>query len=118
MAFTLSGDDVCQATLPSPIPDPYWVAFSPLSAKLVGIPIGDDGLPLDKDWLGVLSGNQLNTSSHRFSNPISTIYSGHQFGVWAGQLGDGRAILLGDIGGQELQLKGAGKTRFSRSGGA
>jgi len=116
MAFTLSGDDVCQATLPSPIPDPYWVAFSPLSAKLVGIPIGDNGLPLDKDWLGVLSGNQLNASSHHFHNPISTVYSGHQFGVWAGQLGDGRAILLGDIGGQELQLKGAGKTRFSRMG--
>ena len=116
MAFTLSGDDVCQATLPSPIPDPYWVAFSPLSAKLVGITLDDDNLPADKDWLKVLSGNQLNTSSHQFPNPISTVYSGHQFGVWAGQLGDGRAILLGDISGQELQLKGAGKTPFSRMG--
>ena len=116
MAFTLSGDDVCQATLPSPIPDPYWVAFSSLSAKLVGIPVGGDGLPLDKDWLGVLSGNRLNAGSYYFHSPISTAYSGHQFGVWAGQLGDGRAILLGDIGGQELQLKGAGKTRFSRMG--
>ena len=116
MAFTLSGDDVCQATLPSPIPDPYWVAFSPLSAKLAGIPLDEHNIPLDKDWLGVLSGNQLNTGSHHFPNPISTVYSGHQFGVWAGQLGDGRAILLGDIGGQELQLKGAGKTRFSRMG--
>jgi len=116
MAFNLSGDDVCQATLPSPIPDPYWVAFSPLSAKLTGILLGEDKLPLDRDWLGVLSGNQLNTSNHHFPNPISTVYSGHQFGVWAGQLGDGRAILLGDIDGQELQLKGAGKTRFSRMG--
>jgi serine/tyrosine/threonine adenylyltransferase len=115
MAFTLSGDDVCQATLPSPIPDPYWVAFSPLCAKLVGIPVGDDGLPLE-DWLGVLSGNQLNVGSYHFHSPISTVYSGHQFGVWAGQLGDGRAILLGDISSQELQLKGAGKTRFSRMG--
>jgi len=116
MAFTLSGDDVCEATLPSPIPDPYWVAFSPLSAQLVGIPLDKNKLPLDQDWLEVLSGNQLKTSSHHFPNPISTVYSGHQFGVWAGQLGDGRAILLGDIGGQELQLKGAGKTRFSRMG--
>jgi uncharacterized protein YdiU (UPF0061 family) len=116
MAFTLSGDDVCQATLPSPIPDPYWVAFSPLSAKLAGIRLGEDDLPVDKDWLGVLSGNQLNTNSHHFSNPISTVYSGHQFGVWAGQLGDGRAILLGVIGDQELQLKGSGKTPFSRMG--
>lgn len=116
MAFTLSGDDVCQATQPTPIPDPYWVAFSSSSAKLVGIPLGADNFPLDNSWLNVLSGNQLNTSSHNFPNPISTVYSGHQFGVWAGQLGDGRAILLGDIAGQELQLKGAGRTRFSRMG--
>ena len=116
MAFTLSGDDVCQATQPTPIPDPYWVAFSPSSAKLVGIALGADNFPLDKTWLDVLSGNQLSSSTHRFPNPIATVYSGHQFGVWAGQLGDGRAILLGDIAGQELQLKGAGKTRFSRMG--
>ena len=116
MAFTLHGDDVCQATFPTPIPDPYWVAFSPLSAKLVGIALNEDNFPLDKAWLEVLSGNQLRTDSHDFLNPISTAYSGHQFGVWAGQLGDGRAILLGDIADQELQLKGAGKTRFSRMG--
>ena len=51
--------------------------------------------------------------------PIATVYSGHQFGVWAGQLGDGRAMLLGEItapDGQqwELQLKGAGITPYSR----
>lgn len=51
--------------------------------------------------------------------PIATVYSGHQFGVWAGQLGDGRAMLLGEItapDGQpwELQLKGAGATPYSR----
>jgi uncharacterized protein YdiU (UPF0061 family) len=44
------------------------------------------------------------------------VYSGHQFGVWAGQLGDGRAILLGEANGQEWQLKGAGLTPFSRMG--
>jgi len=116
MAFTLRGDDACQATLPTPIPNPYWVAFSPSSAKLVGIDLDASNLPVDKAWLEVLSGNQLHTTSHQFPNPISTAYSGHQFGVWAGQLGDGRAILLGDIAGQELQLKGAGITRFSRMG--
>ena len=116
MAFILSGDDVCQATLPTPIPDPYWVAFSPASAKLVGITLDEANLPLDKTWLEVLAGNQLSVISHQFLNPIATAYSGHQFGVWAGQLGDGRAILLGDIADQELQLKGAGKTRFSRMG--
>lgn len=116
MAFTLSGEDVCQATLPTPIPEPYWVALSPSSAKLAGITLDKNSLPLDASWLDVLSGNQLHTNSIQFSNPVSTVYSGHQFGVWAGQLGDGRAILLGDIAGQELQLKGCGKTRFSRMG--
>ena len=116
MAFILRGDDVCQATLPTPIPNPYWVAFSPSAAKLIGINLDAENWPMDQAWLDVLSGNQLETKSHQFSDPIATVYSGHQFGVWAGQLGDGRAILLGEIAGQELQLKGAGPTRFSRMG--
>ena len=52
--------------------------------------------------------------------PMATVYSGHQFGQWAGQLGDGRAVLLGEHatpqGGQEIQLKGAGMTPYSRRG--
>ncbi|PWF23205.1 protein adenylyltransferase SelO [Corticimicrobacter populi] len=51
---------------------------------------------------------------------LAAVYSGHQFGVWAGQLGDGRAHLLGEVdgpdGGCELQLKGAGRTPYSRMG--
>lgn len=51
---------------------------------------------------------------------LAAVYSGHQFGVWAGQLGDGRAHLLGEIvtddGPQELQLKGSGLTPYSRMG--
>ncbi|MDN5841851.1 MAG: YdiU family protein [Alcaligenaceae bacterium] len=51
---------------------------------------------------------------------IATVYSGHQFGVWAGQLGDGRAHLLGEVQGPggsfELQLKGSGRTPYSRMG--
>jgi uncharacterized protein YdiU (UPF0061 family) len=48
---------------------------------------------------------------------LASVYSGHQFGVWAGQLGDGRAILLGETdSGSELQLKGAGRTPYSRMG--
>ena len=116
MAFTLSGDDAVQELQPSPIPDPYWVAFSPSAAQLVNIPLDQDHYPQDKSWLNVLAGNAIATQSRHFSNPIATVYSGHQFGIWAGQLGDGRAILLGDIAGQELQLKGAGKTRYSRMG--
>ena len=52
--------------------------------------------------------------------PLASVYSGHQFGVWAGQLGDGRAHLLGEIetpcGPMELQLKGSGLTPYSRMG--
>ena len=51
--------------------------------------------------------------------PLARLYGGHQFGVWAGQLGDGRAITLGEITNQrgepwEIQLKGAGQTAYSR----
>ena len=116
MAFTLSGDDACQITFPTPIPDPYWVAFSPSAAQLIHLELDGTGLPADPSWLPVLAGNQLKTTAHEFQKPIATAYSGHQFGVWAGQLGDGRAILLGEISGQEVQLKGAGKTQYSRMG--
>jgi uncharacterized protein YdiU (UPF0061 family) len=54
------------------------------------------------------------------SLPYAQCYGGHQFGVWAGQLGDGRAITLGEVLNNqgerwELQLKGAGKTPYSRT---
>ncbi len=77
---------------------------------------------LSKDFIG--SREFLSVVSGRRSLPggktIATVYSGHQFGVWAGQLGDGRAHLLGQIntdeGPVELQLKGSGKTPYSRMG--
>ena len=116
MAFTLRGDDAVQELQPTPIPKPYWVGFSSSAAKLVNIPLKGDGYPQDESWLEVLAGNSLLTQSCQFTKPIATVYSGHQFGVWAGQLGDGRAILLGEIAHQELQLKGAGKTLYSRMG--
>ena len=116
MAFLLQGNDVLHQVNPSPLPDPYWVAFSASAAKLIDISLGQNHYPKDPKWLEVLAGNRLDLESHQFDNPIATAYSGHQFGVWAGQLGDGRAILLGDIHGQEIQLKGAGKTRYSRMG--
>lgn len=54
-------------------------------------------------------------------SPLAMVYSGHQFGVWAGQLGDGRALLIGQVRNRQgelwdVQLKGAGKTPYSRFG--
>ena len=65
----------------------------------------------------VFSGNALTDGM----DPHAACYGGHQFGNWAGQLGDGRAINLGEVLGTEgdhlmLQLKGAGRTPYSRSG--
>ena len=66
-----------------------------------------------REALQALTGNQVLAGS----TPLASVYSGHQFGVWAGQLGDGRAILLGELaGGHEIQLKGAGRTPYSRMG--
>ncbi len=116
MTYPLQGDDAARHTLPTPIPDPYWVAFSKSCAALINLPLASNELPADHQWLELLAGNSLKTELHQFTNPVATAYSGHQFGVWAGQLGDGRAILLGDIAGQELQIKGSGKTTYSRMG--
>lgn len=116
MAFSLIGDDTCQFIAPTPLPDPYWIAVSTEAAELVGIPLGANQLPQDPDWLAVLAGNSAELGRRLFPNPMATAYSGHQFGHWAGQLGDGRAILLGELNHQELQLKGAGMTRYSRMG--
>ena len=99
--------------MPTPLPAPYFVAASSRAAALVGI----DPQALEQDdFVAAFTGNRV----FEGSQPLSAVYSGHQFGVWAGQLGDGRAILLGDLAGpegrMELQLKGAGKTPYSRMG--
>ncbi|MES2128161.1 MAG: YdiU family protein [Pseudomonadota bacterium] len=99
--------------MPTPLPDPYFVAASAQAAALLGL----DGASLDSDeMVAVFTGNAVADGSQ----PLAAVYSGHQFGVWAGQLGDGRAILLGEIateaGPMELQLKGAGMTPYSRMG--
>ena len=55
------------------------------------------------------------------ADPIATVYAGHQFGSYNPQLGDGRAILLGEVLGRDgkrydIQLKGSGPTPYSRGG--
>ena len=102
---------------PSPLPEPYLVGISTEAAALIGL---DPAIAQQPDFIEVFTGNKIAQGSR----PLAAVYSGHQFGVWAGQLGDGRAILLGDVaattaitgGTMELQLKGAGQTPYSRMG--
>ena len=99
---------------PTPLPEPYWVGTSSAVARMLALP--EHWLQSD-EALQALTGNRLLPGTR----PLASVYSGHQFGQWAGQLGDGRAILLGewtlpDGGGWELQLKGAGLTPYSRMG--
>ncbi|GAA0763027.1 YdiU family protein [Ideonella azotifigens] len=95
------------------LPDPHWIAASEDCARLLGWP---ENWQQSEGALAVLSGN----GSWPGMAPLASVYSGHQFGVWAGQLGDGRALLLGELdtpaGPMELQLKGAGLTPYSRMG--
>lgn len=111
--FARLGQDFYTPQPQRPLSDPYWVSRNEGLARELG---------LDPQWLSsdealqVLAGN----SSLPGTEPLASVYSGHQFGQWAGQLGDGRATLLGElqtpVGGIELQLKGAGMTPYSRMG--
>ena len=101
----------------TPLPAPYLVCASEEAARLIEL---EASAFESEEFIQILSGNDRLLRS----SPLSAVYSGHQFGVWAGQLGDGRAILLGEVaaptivveGTLELQLKGAGPTPYSRMG--
>jgi uncharacterized protein YdiU (UPF0061 family) len=100
-------------TNPTPVAAPALVAHSPEMAKRLGL---SEAMMSSREIAQVLGGNALLPGMQ----PYAANYGGHQFGHWAGQLGDGRAISLGEIvnaAGErwELQLKGAGPTPYSRS---
>lgn len=96
---------------PTPVAAPRLLAWSSETADLLGLSERELTSP---EWLAVLSGNGVLPGMSTYA----TCYGGHQFGAWAGQLGDGRAIFLGEAvaGGRrfELQLKGAGPTPYCR----
>jgi len=98
---------------PTPLPAPVWVAHNEVLRDALGL---SKQLFTDESFLSAMAGCTLLDGS----SPKASVYSGHQFGVWAGQLGDGRAISLGEIqtplGVQDIQLKGAGPTPYSRRG--
>ncbi|HSN33769.1 MAG TPA: YdiU family protein [Ideonella sp.] len=105
-----------------PFPEPHWVATSEDAAALIGLPA---------DWAAREDASALLAFTGQAPwpgmQPLATVYSGHQFGAWAGQLGDGRALMLGELEAPaapghdaparwELQIKGAGRTPYSRMG--
>ncbi|MFW6067190.1 MAG: protein adenylyltransferase SelO [Myxococcota bacterium] len=97
---------------PTPVARPRLLVLVPEVAELLGLPpeVGED-----PRFVEAMAGNRLLPGME----PYATCYGGHQFGTWAGQLGDGRAISLGEAIGAngarwELQLKGAGPTPYAR----
>jgi uncharacterized protein YdiU (UPF0061 family) len=99
---------------PTPLAEPYPIAFNPDVAALIGLDPEQSSRP---EFLKLAAGNARFGAVESFA----AIYAGHQFGTFVPQLGDGRAITLGEIRAPsgrrfEWQVKGAGSTAFSRFG--
>jgi serine/tyrosine/threonine adenylyltransferase len=98
---------------PQPVPAPQLLALNSDLARSLG---------LDPDWLAGPEGLQMLAGNlwPKGAEPIAQAYAGHQFGGFNPQLGDGRAVLLGEVstdhGRFDIQLKGSGPTAFSRRG--
>ncbi len=94
---------------PAPSPDPTHIMVNDDLAAELGI----DAAFLHSDTgLAMLAGNTM----PKGADPLAMVYAGHQFGGWSPQLGDGRALLLGEVSGYDIQLKGSGRTPYSRGG--
>jgi len=107
------GGDFYKEQQPDKVKNPQLIAFNQKLATELDIKIGED----EKYLVDIFSGNELLPNS----KPISLAYAGHQFGYFVPQLGDGRAVLLGEIKDKnnilhDIQLKGSGRSFFSRNG--
>ena len=97
---------------PTPVKAPALIAWNDALADLLGIDGGDDDTRAR-----IFAGNAVPDGA----DPLAQLYAGHQFGQFNPQLGDGRAILLGEVVGRDgirrdIQLKGSGRTPYSRMG--
>ena len=112
--FVKLGEGYFERRNPTPLSKPHLVAFNPDAAALIDLRAGEESR---EQFIALAAGNAV----IRGMEPVAAVYAGHQFGGFSAQLGDGRAILLGDVvnaSGErwELQLKGGGLTAFSRFG--
>ncbi|MEM9438985.1 MAG: YdiU family protein [Pseudomonadota bacterium] len=99
---------------PAPAPKPRLLKINKPLAEELAL---DPERLASQEGLEILSGNRIGMGSE----PIAMAYAGHQFGNWVPQLGDGRALLLGEVidrdgRRRDIQLKGSGRTPFSRMG--
>ena len=103
-------EEFYQQINPTPVKNPSLLIFNDELANSLNIELTED------DKLNFFSGNKI----PKDSIPVALNYSGHQFGNFVHQLGDGRAILLGEVRNKnesyDIQLKGSGQTKFSRQG--
>jgi uncharacterized protein YdiU (UPF0061 family) len=112
--FRRQVDGACYSRVaPTSVAAPHLIAYAHEVAELLDITLASCE---SHEFVQVFSGNKLLQAM----DPFAMCYGGHQFGHWAGQLGDGRAIILGEILNQtgqrfSLQLKGAGPTPYSRT---
>lgn len=105
-AFQNPENTFVSSVVPTQVKQPKIIGWSDTVAQDLNLSKQDDQIT------ETLSGNYVAPNM----KPYSARYGGHQFGHWAGQLGDGRAITLGEINHLEVQLKGAGLTPYSRQG--
>ena len=113
-SFAGLGEDFYSRVAPSPVSDPRLLRLNRPLARSLGL---DDGKLDSREGAETLAGNRIPEGAE----PLAMVYAGHQFGNFVPQLGDGRAILLGELVNdqgirRDLQLKGAGRTPYSRMG--
>ena len=113
-SFVKLGEKFFAKLNPTPVKHPKIVKLNDELSNNLGIDL--EMLELE-DWASIFSGNQILPGSE----PLAMVYAGHQFGHLVPQLGDGRAILLGEVIDNssirnDIQLKGSGITPFSRQG--
>jgi len=106
--FSRLGEDFFQRVNPTAVENPFYIHFNQQAAELINLDIDEEN---KEDVIAYFSGQKTFSEG----DPLAMLYSGHQFGHYVSQLGDGRAIMLGETNGYELQLKGSGQTPFSRN---
>ena len=108
------GNDFYVRTSPTPVSNPGLIVFNKALGEALGL--ADTGLD-SPGGTAILAGNRVPDGAE----PLAMAYAGHQFGNFVPQLGDGRALLLGQVAGpngvcHDIHLKGSGRTVYSRGG--